>query len=199
MFNALPRTIVGAVAFIAITVGQFWVRADNDAPPALEFVGMPAEFVDVTHWAIDLFDQAELDLPPLRFTYHGPAGSPCSRRPGLHRQEDGVDVIKICTTDVSLAEGLILHELAHAWLDHHLTEQRKAAFKELRGWTYWQNYEAAAWHQNGTEQAAEIMVWGLIDRPIEMIRLEQNSCAEMEAGFRTLTGQATQQPFQRPC
>ena len=132
--------------------------------------------------------------------YHGDATEPCSGRPGLHHRIDGVNVIEICTTEVTNpTRGLILHETSHAWIDQHLTDERKAAFKELRGWTYWRDYDAAAWHENGTEQAAEIMVWGVIDRPLEMIRITQNSCAELAAGYRTLTGRDAVHPYVDAC
>ena len=46
---------------------------------------------------------------------------------------------------------MILHETAHAWTDHALTSQRKAAFRDLRRWEFWRNYDDADWHENGTE------------------------------------------------
>lgn len=200
MSDHLPRTIVAVIAFLAITVGEVSAQTDTVTPPALDLIDMPIEFVAAVTWATDLFAEAELDLPPLRFVYHGDTTESCAGRPGLHHRVDGVNVIEICTTTITNpTKGLILHETAHAWIDHHLTDQRKAAFKALRGWTYWRDYEAAAWHENGTEQAAEIMVWGLIDRPLKMIRLNQNSCDDLDAGYRTLTGQPPLHGFRDEC
>jgi hypothetical protein len=56
--------------------------------------------------------------------------------------------------------------------------------------TYWRNYAEVPWHENGTEQAAEIMVWGLIDEPLGMARIYQTTCSDLEAGYRALTGTA---------
>ncbi|HKX75576.1 MAG TPA: hypothetical protein VJR05_09320, partial [Acidimicrobiia bacterium] len=67
-------------------------------------------------------------------------------------------------------------------------DERRLAFQQLRGWEYWNNYQEASWHENGTEQAADIIVWGLLDRPIKPIRITDNSCAELMAGYLTLTG-----------
>ncbi len=79
-----------------------------------------------------------------------------------------MNVIEICEAELTNAtQGMLLHETAHAWIDHTLTDERKAMFQQLRGWIYWRNYDAAPWHDNGTEQAGEIMVWGLIDRPLQ--------------------------------
>jgi hypothetical protein len=200
MSNRLLLTIVAAIAILTISVGQVSALIDTDSPRPVEFVDMPAEFVDAVIWATDLFDQAELELPPLRFVYHGHDTRPCAERPGLHHRVDGLNVIEICTeTITNPTKGLILHETAHAWIDHHLTDERKAAFKELRGWTHWRDYDAAPWHENGTEQAAEIMVWGLIDRPLKMVRINGNSCDELDAGYRTLTGRPPLNGFRDAC
>jgi hypothetical protein len=200
MFHHLPRTIAAVIAFLSVTVVEVSARTSTDTPPALEFVDLPSDFVAAVTWATDLFDEAGLDLPPLRFVYHGDATEPCAGRPGLHHPIDGVNVIEICTTEVTNpTKGLILHETAHAWIDHNLTDERKAAFKELRGWTYWRDYDAAPWHENGTEQAAEIMVWGLIDRPLGMVRINQNSCDELDAGYRILTGKAPLHGYRDEC
>jgi len=94
---------------------------------------------------------------------------------------------------------MILHEMAHAWADRALTDERKASFQELRGWEHWRAHDEVAWHENGTEQAAEIMVWGLVDRPIPMLRIHQASCEELEAGYRTLTGAAPLHGFRDHC
>ena len=156
---------------------------------SVEFVDMPPELADMADWALDLFDRADLELPQLRFVHHGGATEPCRGRAGLHHQVDGVGVIELCAIEASFpTQVMILHEIAHAWVGHQLTSERKAEFQALRGWEHWRDYEAAAWHENGTEQAAEIMVWGLIDRPLRMVRIYQTSCSELEAGYLTLTG-----------
>ncbi|MET0910901.1 MAG: hypothetical protein ABWZ99_15655 [Ilumatobacteraceae bacterium] len=202
MWKHLPRTILAAAIFVTTVVD---VSTATDAgpvvtPPAVDLVDMPPEFAAAATWSTELFAQAELVLPPLRYMFHGDDTEPCSGRPGMHHPVDGVNVIEICTSEMSNAmQGTILHETAHAWLDHTLTDQRKAAFQRLRGWTYWRDYDRAAWHENGTEQAAEIMVWGLIDRPLAMIRINQHSCDELDAGYRTLTGQAPLHGFRDEC
>ena len=171
-----------------------------DGPATFEFVDMPSDFVIAATWATDLFDEAGLALPSLRYVFHGDTPEPCRNRPGFRHMVDGLNVIEICSAEMSNAtQGMILHETAHAFIDHTLTDERKAAFQELRGWTFWRNYEEAGWHENGTEQAAEIMVWGLIDRPLNMIRITQNSCDELDAGYRTLTGEAPLHGYRDAC
>lgn len=158
-------------------------------PAAVEMVRMPDGLRDLARWAVGLFEKAELDLPPMRFVHHGGSTEPCRDRAGTHRVVDGVSVIDICTTDLNRpTQVLVLHETAHAWTAHALTDERRARFQELRGWTHWRDYDAAPWHENGTEQAAEILVWGLIDEPLRMARIYQTSCDELDAAYRALTG-----------
>jgi hypothetical protein len=205
MWNRLSRTVLAVTAILTGSVGDASAATPvegrgQERPPQVEFVDMPPEFEVAADWAIGLFDEAALDLPPIRYEFNGDAPGPCADRPGLRHSVEGVDVIEICTSEMSNAtQGMILHETAHAWIEHNLTPERKAAFQELRGWTYWRNYEAAAWHENGTEQAAEIMVWGLIDRPLAMVRINQNSCDELDAGYRVLTGRAPLHGYRDAC
>ena len=58
---------------------------------------------------------------------------------------------------------------------------------ELRGLEQWRG-DAADWHDLGAEHAAEIMVWGLMDRPVWPAYLPASSCADLQAGYETLTG-----------
>jgi hypothetical protein len=142
------------------------------------------------HAGVHLFEEAGLRLPPLRFVYHGDDQTPCSGTRGSHRDVDGHSTINICTSEPGkVTAGLVLHETAHAWAAHDLSDERKADFQSLRGWTYWRNHEEVAWHENGSEQAAEMMVWGLIDRPTGIRTINEHSCEDLDAGFRALTGQ----------
>ncbi len=165
------------------------VDSTPDVVVAVEMVGMPVDLREIADWAVSLFEEAGLHLPPIRFVHHGGVTEPCQGRAGTHREIEGVSVIEICVTEVGRpTRVMVLHETAHAWAAVSVTPERKVAFQELRGWTHWRDYEAAPWHENGTDQAAEIMVWGLIDEPLRMARIYQTSCAELEAGYRVLTG-----------
>ncbi len=56
------------------------------------FVDMPPEFVALANWATGLFDAAELELPPIRFIYHGVDEQECGGYPGRHVVEGDVSV-----------------------------------------------------------------------------------------------------------
>lgn len=209
MWNHVLATVIGINVLLSGSAGLSEadpVEVPVEAPvlvaepAAVEMVNMPSEMAGMAEWAVDLFDQAGLELPPLRFVHHGGATEPCRGRAGLHHSVDGVSVIELCATEASFPnQVMILHESAHAWVDHQLTPERKDEFQDLRGWEHWRDYDAAAWHENGTEQAAEIMVWGLIDQPIRMIRIGQASCDELETGYVTLTEELPLNGFRDHC
>ena len=204
----MPETrinLIGFASVVLLVLGSFSTRTlgtspaekpsdRSSMPPSYEAnatalrSSLPDEFQSIARWAIDLFDNAGLVLPPLRFVYHGDDDTRCKGRTGMHRIVDTTSIIEICTTTTGFPDQvMVLHELAHAWTHHRLPHERKAAFRRLRGWEHWRNYDAAPWHENGTEQAAEILVWGLLDRPINIVRIDQNSCDELLDGYRTLT------------
>jgi hypothetical protein len=80
-----------------------------------------------------------------------------------------------------------------------LTESRRAAFLRLRGLTEWRNDDPDRWHERGAEHAAEIMVWGLIDRPVRPVFIPDNTCADLLAGYVMLTGRSPLHGFTDRC
>lgn len=201
MWTHLLRTLVALLGVFPFGPGVVGERlSTSDRAPAIELVEMPPDFVTMVSWATDLFSEAGLELPPIRFVHHGDDTSACAGRVGAHHVAEGINVIDLCSSEASWPnQVMVLHETAHAWADHALTDDRKAAFGELRGWTYWRNHDTVAWHENGSEQAAEIMVWGLVDRPMAMLRIHDNSCDDLEAGYRVLTGRPPLHGFRDEC
>ncbi len=203
MRKNLPTSVTTAMAALAVGAVALLVPVSEEkaAPAALAELGsMPAEFVDITTWAFSLFDEAGLALPPMSFDYHGDDTTACSGWRGAHRTVDRVSIIDICTSDPGpVTAALVLHEMAHAWASVELSDQRKDEFQALRGWAEWSNHADIAWHDNGAEQAAEIMVWGLIDRPIGIVTISDHSCDDLDAGYRVLTGEAPLHGFRDVC
>lgn len=197
---AMAATAAIAFGAVALAAPPTFDGAAPSSPEPVEFGAMPAEFVDMATWALGLFDEAGLALPPMSFDYHGDDTTPCSGWHGAHHSVDGGSIIDICTSDPGpVTAALVLHEIAHAWASIDLSEQRKDDFQALRGWTDWSNHADVAWHDNGAEQAAEIMVWGLIDRPVGIVTISDHSCDDLDAGYRALTGQAPLHGFRDFC
>ena len=201
MSHRLTSTIIALTSVVT-----FGFLAQNEERPALaqvesvELVDLPDEFSEIVSWAVKLFEGAGLPLPPMQFVYHGDDPVPCSGWRGAHRYVDGRSTIDICTSDPgTVTEALVLHETAHAWAAHDLSDERKADFQALRGWTYWRNHQEANWHENGSEQAAEMMVWGLIDRPVGIITINEHACDDLDAGYRALTGKQPLHGYRDHC
>lgn len=177
-----------AVVLVA-GLGLVTAPSDDARPASVDYVDTPAEVVEMAEWALDLFDEAAMDLPPVEFRYHDGDLDECRGHQGLHRARPDHSVIDICADDLGWStQVMLLHELAHAWSEHTATDGARARFQQLRGYDHWLDYEEAMWHENGTEQAAEILVWGLVDRPMAMSRIADNGCDDLLAGFVTLTG-----------
>ena len=175
---------VGLTVVLAVGMGP-GVTAAGTSPVTTS--GLSAEQAALVEWALALFDDAGLALPPMHFVAHGTTAG-CFDRAGAHVHRDGRSMIHICTMDAGpIQEFLYLHEMAHAWDRRALSNERRHAFLETRGLDEWRS-EDAEWHELGAEQAAEIIVWGLMDRPIRSIRIPDNSCAQLRAGYLTLTG-----------
>jgi hypothetical protein len=91
-----------------------------------------------------------------------------------------------CTGFVPSARLLVLHELAHAWMHRQLDDATQRAFMDQMGLEVWSSAEVP-WYDRGVEQAAQVIAWGLMDEPIELIRLDR-SCEQLVESFHLLTG-----------
>lgn len=175
---------LGVLAAFTALVGPL-AEADE---PAYSARGFSTAQVALIEWAIGLFDDAGLELPPLEFVSH-PTSEPCHGARGLYMGERSPATIRICTPEAGpFAESLFLHEVAHAWDGYGLTDRVRAAFLDQRDLERWWDDGAAHWHTYGAEQAAQIIVWGLIDRPIAIATIPDTSCAELRTGYVILTG-----------
>ena len=83
--------------------------------------------------------------------------------------------------------AVVLHEIAHAWLDTHLDVIDIERFLDHVGVDAWRDPDLP-WDENGLEHAADTIAWGLMDRDIEMLRVGQPSDDQLAEGFRMLTG-----------
>lgn len=201
----MGKNLLGT-SFVVVSAVAFGLAAPSDVHPsaarvpAIELVDMPDQFAEIADWAVDLFAQADMRLPPVRFVYHGDDPTPCRGWRGAHRHVDGRSTIHLCTSDPGpVTAALVLHEMAHAWASVELSDERRADFQAVRGWTHWSEHDHVEWHENGSEQAAEILMWGLIDRPVGIVTIRDNSCDELDAGYRALTGRPPLHGYRDHC
>ncbi len=187
MLNILIAVLLAVVQITPVSALTVPAMPTSPADTRIEFVDLPADHVEIATWAVALYDEANLALPPIRFVYHGDDAEACDGWLGRHEVVADGSVIEICTSRTSpQIEALFLHELAHAWCAHSLSDARRSDFQELRGCPVWRG--AVPWHERGAEQAAEILTWGLIDRPTGVVTIHDHGCDALEAGYRALTG-----------
>ena len=154
-----------------------------------EFAVLTDDHRAMIEWALDRYTEAGLDLGAVSVgVYDDP--TVCGDRRGFYRQ----GVVTVCATndDPSVQDAwrrhTLLHELAHAWADLHLTDQQRRAFVEARGAATWRNRESA-WEDRATEHAAEIIAWAIADSPYyPHTGLADRSCDSFMDGYRMLTG-----------
>jgi hypothetical protein len=138
-------------------------------------------------WAIGRFSEARLDLPSIEIYFHENK-EPCKGYSALHRRSEAGSRIDVCSlTRSPKLEATMLHELGHAWAAHNLTDQQRQAFVELQGLDAWYDKDAS-WNDRGTEQAAEIIAWGLREESRRPGTIPVNDVETLTHAFQQLTG-----------
>jgi hypothetical protein len=99
--------------------------------------------------------------------------------------------IDLCTKESSedYARKYALHEIAHAWAETNLDPGVMRRFIEARGLDAW-NDKRFPWKERGTEQAAEIIAWGLGDGEIAPALGEPLESKALAGLYDLLTGRA---------
>ncbi len=145
----------------------------------------------LTEWALARFDQAGLALPPLVISFHDDRHV-CGEHFGVFRAGDPARV-DICGFNwdrfVVTAKKTVLHELAHAWTEQTLTEEAREQFLALRGLDTWGDDEFP-WEEQGSEQAAEVIAWALIDQDLQLA-VGDTDPASLTRAYEQLTGSPT--------
>jgi hypothetical protein len=132
--------------------------------------------------ALAAFDGAGLKLPDLGiYVYPTPDG--CGGLGGLYERQGSKDRVSVCSR--TRRAFAILHEFAHAWEAHAVSDTTRQQFLEMKGLAKWRSSEVA-WAERGMEQAAETIATGLLDRPYPNLHVP--AIDELEASYQLLTG-----------
>lgn len=188
--RSLLATTAIAVIVSAVAIVQA-VGADSGVVPAHDPVDL-----ERIEWAHERFDDAGLQLDDdIVITFHTDREA-CEGNLATFRTRATTgdhDRVRICrtsdgsATEERLVRHALLHELSHAWAHHSLGDHARRAFLADRGATNW-NDRSEKWHDRGTEQAAEIMTWGLMDQEIGFLAIHDTTCERLHTGFVLLTG-----------
>ncbi|MFQ5968079.1 MAG: hypothetical protein ACE5MI_10775 [Acidimicrobiia bacterium] len=169
----------------------------TDSPPSGLLTREQEELV---RWALWRFSAAGLELPEVDIFFQNDTMS-CGGRQGLYHTETAT--LYLCTP----RKQTILHELAHAWTEAQLSEERRTGFVEFRGVRSWDS-RSDPWELRATEHASEIITWALMDRPIhvptqpagpggetifQLLSIPKSDVDALALGYEFLTG--TLPPF----
>jgi hypothetical protein len=162
----------------------------------------------LVRWAMRRFEAADLPAPRVASVAFGRDAHflQCTdERSGLTIDLGDTADVYLCLTEAcmdaacrsftELARQLILHELAHAWMDRHVSDTGQQAFINHMGLEDWYRADLP-WGLRGVEQAAQVIAWGLMDEPVATTRLGDLSCAHLAEAFRLMTGTM---PLQTTC
>ncbi len=139
----------------------------------------------MVEWAIDRFEEAGLELPPVSVAFHDTVDG-C--RGYIGHYDAGSRRLDVCNRGETHIDPVntLLHELAHAWSFDHLSDADRVAFIARRNLESWD--DSYSWWLMGQEQAAEIVAWGLMDDLARSVYLYSESCEGLAAAFELLTG-----------
>ena len=172
------------IAAAALTLGA---TPYAPAPAPLVTSGADAADEAAVDWALQRFRVAGLwDLPPLEVHLHR-SREACNGGLGLYY----MNRIDLCTKDSSesYARKYALHEIAHAWAETNVDARVMRRFMDVRGVEAW-NDKRVPWTERGTEQAAEIITWGLGEGEIEPRLTEPLESKALAGLYELLTGSA---------
>ena len=176
------RRWIGRAALVAtVIVGLAGWRAG--AGVAIEG-GSPAQRA-MTLETSDRFRETGLGEPTVRIRFHD-AREACDGRTG--RALNGtVDLCGIHTNELS--RRTVLHEMAHAWIDAHVSVGLEERFLRLRQLETWNDHDAE-WEQRGSEHAAEIVEWALAGQGLgtELPSIPDNDPPQLAEAYQLLTG-----------
>jgi hypothetical protein len=143
-----------------------------------------AEQRGMAEWALGRYQAAGLELPPLVIEFAGRDLAQCGGAPGRTYLDETTTLVKVCWND----RFILLHELAHVWASHHLPFAKHEPFMAMRADVIsWASSEVA-WAQRGSEHAANVIAWGVLEDPFPISRTYPNDPDALRDAFVFLTG-----------
>ncbi len=139
--------------------------------------------------ALRIYRELRLSLPHVTIEYFDRSECPSTKSAGWLAERNGELWITNCATRRTL-----LHELAHVWDRHNLTDGQRSELQRLRGLTSWKH---EVWEKAAGEHLAETISWALDDVNLLPSRIDQNSHEELGAMYLLATGSTDAPIFER--
>jgi len=182
--------------FLCLVVSAGILGSQRPAPAAepLAIHGADAAEERAIDWSIRRYREAGLaGMPDLEIHLHR-SHDPCNGGLGLYV----AGRIDLCTAASSepYQRKFALHEMAHGWIETNVDGQVLDRFMDIRGITAW-NDRSYDWKQRGTEQAAEIVTWGLGEGEISPLLPEAVDGPTLARLYELITGREPITPAAR--
>jgi hypothetical protein len=183
----------GRFAGLALALAAF--LGAQIAPVALPVVeisnltGDPAQTKSITEtviWARERFQTAGLDLPDMRVNFRR-GRDECDDMVGLWTFSSLGHRIEICVGGQRRRQLVLIHEMSHAWVAEHLTEEDRDVFLSRRELDTWSD-DDTEWNNRGIEQAAIIVAWGVDETCEPQRHLPDDGTATLTDDYVWLTG-----------
>lgn len=134
-------------------------------------------------WALERYERAGLALPPLTIVFAGRDQAACDGSPA-RTYFDETPMVKMCWND----RFILLHELAHVWVAQNVPPANHVAFMQMRDDVQAWAGIAVPWANRGAEHAANVIAWGLLEKPYPISRTYPNDKEGLLKAFEFLTG-----------
>jgi hypothetical protein len=182
--HAISRRIA---TFLCLVVAASILGGQRPAPAHEPLVIHGADPVEerAIDWSIRRYREAGLDGMPDLDVYLHRSHEECNGGLGLYH----AGRIDLCTEEASepYQRKFALHEMAHGWIETNVDGAVLDRFMDIRGIAAW-NDRSYDWKQRGTEQAAEIVTWGLGEGEISPLLPEAVDAPTLVRLYELLTG-----------
>jgi hypothetical protein len=195
--DTATRTISRRIAtFLCLLVVASILGGQRPAPAREPLVIHGANAVEerAIDWSIRRYREAGLGGMPDLEVYLHRSHDACNGGLGLFY----AGRIDLCTEDSSepYQRKFALHEMAHAWTEANVETAVLERFMDIRGVAAW-NDRSLDWKERGTEQAAEIITWGLGEGQISPLLPEATDAPTLARLYELLTGREPITPAAR--
>jgi hypothetical protein len=185
------------IALLLVVAAAGMTLAGHRPAPAREPLvihGADAVQERAIDWSIRRYREAGLDGMPDLEVYVHRSHEECNGGLGLYH----AGRIDLCTATSSepYQRKFALHEMAHGWIETNLDGAVLGHFMDIRGIAAW-NDRSYDWKQRGTEQAAEIVTWGLGEGEISPLLPEAVRAPNLARLYELLTGREPITPAAR--
>jgi hypothetical protein len=187
--DTATRTLSSRIAlFVCLIVAAAILGSQRPAPASqqpLTIHGATAGEERVIDWSIRRYREAGLDGMPNLEVYLHRSQDQCNGGIGYYL----AGKIDLCTKASSepYQRKFALHEMAHGWIEANVDGATLDRFMDDRGIAAW-NDRSFDWKDRGTEQAAEIVTWGLGEGEIAPLLPTPVADRELAELYELLTG-----------